>query len=107
MAKRKKHSNINFHTKFPSPVIIPGVVSSEGHVVPQHFLQESLRVNATGYIRVLETVVKPWIDQVAQGRPYVLQQDSASAHKAEATQEWLTQNLSRPRAPGHVATQLA
>ena len=38
-------------------------------------------------------VVKPWIDRVAQGRPYVFQQDSAPAHKAEVTQEWLAQSL--------------
>ena len=82
-------------------------MSSEGHVLPQHFLQEDLRVNAAGYIGVLETVVKSWIDQVAQGRPYVLQQGSDPAHKAEAPQEWETQNLSRPHAPRHVATQLA
>ena len=55
MAKRKKHSHTNFHTKFPSSVIIRGVVSSEGHELPQHFLQEDLRVNAAGYIGVLET----------------------------------------------------
>ena len=42
MAKRKKHSHTNFHTKFPSSVITRGVVSSEGHVLPQHFLQEDL-----------------------------------------------------------------
>ena len=42
MAKRKKYSHTNFHTKFPSSVIIRGVVSSEGHVLPQHFLQEDL-----------------------------------------------------------------
>ena len=30
-----------------------------------------------------------------------------SSHKAKATQEWLAQNHSRPRAPGHVATHLA
>ena len=82
-------------------------MSSEGHVLPQHFLQEDLSVDADSYIGVLETVVKPWIDQVALGRPYVLQQGSDSAHKAEATQEWLAQNHSRPRAPGYFATQLA
>ena len=102
MAKGKKHSHTNFNTKFPPSVIIRGVVSSEGHELPQHFLLENLRVNAAGYIGVLETVVKPWIDQVPQGRPYVLQQDSDPAHKAEATQEWLAQNHSRPRAAGHV-----
>ena len=62
VAKRKNHSHANFKTKFPSSVITRGVVSSEGHVVPQHFLQEDLRVNVAGYIGVLETVVKPWID---------------------------------------------
>ena len=107
MAKRKKHLHTNFHTKFPSSVTIRGVVSSEGHVLPQHFLQEDHRVNAAAYIGVLETVVKLWIDQVAQGRSYVLQQGSDPAHKAKTTQEWLAQNHSRPRAPGHVATQFA
>ena len=33
------------------------------------------------------------IERVAQGRSYVFQQDSAPAHKAEVTQEWLAQNL--------------
>ena len=107
MAKGKNHSHTNFNTKFSSSLIIRWVVSSEGHVLPQHLLQEDIRVNAAGYIGVLETVVKPWIDQVPQGRPYVLQQDSDPAHKAEATQEWLAQNHSRPRVPGHVAIQLA
>ena len=41
-ASMAKHSHTNFHTKFSSSVIIRGVVSSEGHVLPQHFLQEDL-----------------------------------------------------------------
>ena len=60
--------------------------------MPPHFFQEGLRVNAAGYIRVLETVVNSWIDQVAQGSPHVLQQDSTPAHKAGVTQELLAQN---------------
>ena len=75
------------HTKFLSSVMILGVVNSEGHVMPPHVFQEGLRVNADGYIRVLETVVKPWIDRVTQGRSYVFQQDSVPAYKAEVTQE--------------------
>ena len=62
MAKRKKHSHTNFPTKFPSSLIIRGVVSSESHVLPQYFLQEDFRVNAAGYIGVLETEVKPWTE---------------------------------------------
>ena len=72
-------------TKFPSSVMVLGVVSNEGHVMPPHFFQEDLRVNADGDIRVLETVVKPRIDRVAQGRSYVFQQDSVPAYKAEVT----------------------
>ncbi|QQP35041.1 Uncharacterized protein FKW44_023150, partial [Caligus rogercresseyi] len=41
----------------------------------------------------LKNVVKPWIDLVANGRPYVFQQDSAPAHKSRETQAWLLENL--------------
>lgn len=81
------------HTKFPASVMVLGVVSSEGHIMPPHFFQQGLRLNAAGYNEVLETVVKPWIDRVCDGRPYVFQQDSAPAHKAVVTQDWMAANL--------------
>lgn len=81
------------HTKFPSTVMVLGVVSSEGDVMPPFFFQRGLRVNASEYIKVLEDTVKPWMDGVANGRPYVFQQDSAPAHKARATQNWLADNV--------------
>ena len=69
----------------PSSVMVLRVVSSEGYAMPPHFLQKGFRVNAAGYIRVLEAYFEPWIDQVANGRPYPVRQDSALAHKAEVT----------------------
>ncbi|UYV66796.1 hypothetical protein LAZ67_4002874, partial [Cordylochernes scorpioides] len=84
------------HTKFPASVMVLGVISSEGDVMPPHFFEKGLRMNADTYINVLETVVKPWMDMVAAGRKYVFQQDSAPAHKAKKTQSWLTLN-----APSH------
>lgn len=81
------------HTKFPATVMVLGVVSSEGHVMPPHFFPQGLRVNAAAYIEVLETVVKPWIDSVRNARPYVFQQDSAPAHKARTTQDWMATHL--------------
>ena len=42
-------------------------------------------MNASEYIKVL--------DRVANGRPYVFQQDSAPAHKAQVTQNWLAGNV--------------
>ena len=33
------------------------------------------------------------MDEIAAGRPYVFQQDSAPAHKAKTTQAWLCNNV--------------
>ena len=44
---------------------------------------------ANDYIKVLETVVKPWMVGGASERPYVFQQDSAPVHIACTTQAWL------------------
>jgi len=46
------------HTKFPATVMILGVVSNKGHVMPPHFFSQKLQVNAATYIEVLKTVVK-------------------------------------------------
>ena len=41
------------------------------------------------YLDVLKSVVILWCNQVAGGRPWVWQQDSAPAHKSKETQAWL------------------
>lgn len=57
------------------------------------FFQQGLRVNAAAFIEVLETFVKPWINSVRGDRPYVFQQDSAPAHKAMTTQDWMVEKF--------------
>ena len=52
-----------------------GSIQWGGHNAP-HFFKRGLRVNAETYIEVLRDVVKPWMDGVAGGRPYVFQQDA-------------------------------
>ena len=64
-------------TKFPSTVMVFGVVSSEGHIVPPHIFEVGLKVNSKVYLNVLKSVVIPWCNQVAGGRPWVWKQDSA------------------------------
>ena len=44
--------------------------------MPPHFFREGLRLNSDAYVELLITVVMPWITRVANGRPYVWQQDS-------------------------------
>ena len=76
-------------TKFPVTVMVFGVVSSEGHIMPPHIFKVGLKVSTKVYLDVLKSVVIPWCNQVAGGRPWVWQQDSAPAHKSKKTQAWL------------------
>ena len=76
-------------TKFPATVMVFGVVSSEGHIIPPHIFEVDLKVNTKVYLDVLKSVMIPWCNQVAGGRPLVWQQDSAPAHKSKETQAWL------------------
>ena len=76
-------------TKFPATVMVFGVVSSEGHIMPPHIFEVGLKVNTKVYLDVLKSVVIPWCNQVAGGKPWVWQQDLAPAHKSKETQAWL------------------
>ena len=76
-------------TKFPVTVMVFGVVSSEGHIMPPHIFEVGLKVNNKVYLDVLESVVIPWCNQSAGGWPWVWQQGSAPTHKSKETQAWL------------------
>ena len=76
-------------TKFLVTVMVFGMVSSEGHIMPPHIFEVSLKVNTKVYLDVLKSVVISWCNQVAGGRPWVWQQDLAPAHKFKETQAWL------------------
>ena len=52
----------------------------EGHIMPPHIFEVGLKVNTKVYLDVLNSVVIPWCNQVAGGRPRVRQQDSAPTH---------------------------
>ena len=76
-------------TKFPATDMVFGMVSREGHIMPPHIFEVGLKVNTKMYLDVLKSVVIPWCNQVASGRPWVWQQDSVLAHKSKETQAWL------------------
>ena len=76
-------------TKFPATVMVFGVISSEGHIMPPHIFEVGLKVNTKVYLDVLKSVVIPWCNQLAGGSPWVWQQNSAPAHKSKETQAWL------------------
>ena len=76
-------------TNFPATVMVFGVVSSEGHIMPPHLFEVGLKVNTKVYLDVLKRVVIPCCNQVAGGRPWVWLQDSAPTHKSKEIQAWL------------------
>ena len=70
-------------------VMVFSMVSSEGHIMPPHIFEVGLKVSTKVYLDMLKSVVILWCNQVAGGRPWVWQQDSAPAHKSKETQAWL------------------
>ena len=69
-------------TNFPATVMVFGVVSSEGHIMPPHILEVGLKVNTKVSLDVLKSVMILWCNEVASSRPWVWQQDSAPAYKS-------------------------
>ena len=87
--KSRRFNVLRVMKKFPATVMVFGVVSSEGHIMPPHIFEVGLKVNTKVYLDVLKSVLIPWCNQVAGGRPWVWQQDSGPAHKSKETQAWL------------------
>ena len=76
-------------TKFPATVMVFSVVSSEGHIMPPHIFEVGLKLNTKVNLDMLKSVVIPWCNQVASGRLWVWQLDSATAQKYKETQACL------------------
>ena len=57
-------------TKFSAMVMVFGLFSSEGHNMPLHIFEVGLKVNTKVYLDVLKSMVIPWCNQVAGGRPW-------------------------------------
>lgn len=56
------------HTKFPSSVIIMGIVIDEELVKPPQVFLRSFRLNAIAYIEMVKTVINPWTEGFALDR---------------------------------------
>ena len=56
--------------------------------LPAHIFEVGLKVHTKVYLDLLKSVVIPWCNQVAGGKPWVGQQDSEPAHKSKETQAW-------------------
>lgn len=77
----------------PASVMVWWGVAYDG-VTKLHFCEKGVKTSAKVYQSdVLEKVVKPLNSTLFKNEPWTFQQDSAPAHKAKTTQDWLKNNL--------------
>lgn len=62
-------------------------------LIPLVFINKGVKINQKVYQEeILEAVLKPWAQNSFSGRHWTFQQDSAPAHRARTTVDWLTAN---------------
>ena len=93
------HSSTHRSTLRTATVMVFGVVSSEGHIMPPHIFEVGLKVNTKVYLDMLKSVVIAWCNQVASGRPWVWQQDSACRFGFRRSTTTLYPSLTGPLFP--------
>ena len=54
-------------TKFPATIMVFGVVSSEGHIIPLHIFEVGLKISTKVCLDVLKSMEIPWCNRVAGG----------------------------------------
>ena len=79
------------HSKFPKQTMVLGVIASTVDAMPPYYFKDA-RVDHMAYIRAMKSHGIPWMTKVANGRPYVFQQDGTHAHTAKKILEFLEAN---------------
>ena len=91
-AKDTKKSKFVARSKHPASVMFLGAVASTGETSPPIWFPQGFRLGADDYIKALKDTLIPWMRRVAAAHgnaPFVFQQDSAPAHRAKKTLEFL------------------
>jgi inhibitor of nuclear factor kappa-B kinase subunit alpha len=77
----------------PASVMVWAGVSSQG-LTKLHFVNPGVKVRTKNYLKdILEPAAKPLNQSVFKGHRWTFQQDSAPAHKAKITQNWLQKEV--------------
>ncbi|CAF0950007.1 unnamed protein product [Didymodactylos carnosus] len=72
--------------------MIWGAISYNGKI-PLKFVEKGAKINAEYYQdEILESTLKPNISTLYPDGQWIFQQDSAPAHEAKSTQQWLAEN---------------
>lgn len=84
-----------YRKQAPASVMVWAAVTAEGRT-PLVFIEQGVKVNQQIYRqKVLSRELIPWARKQFGSRPWTFQQDSAPAHKARATQDFLRTRIPR------------
>ena len=64
---------IIIHSKYPVHIIVLSIVSSDEDIMESVFIPDSLYLGANSYVMLLDEHIKPWMDMMANERPYIFQ----------------------------------
>ena len=62
-------------TKYSAPIIMLGVVASNGEKMPSVWCERGYRLTSAVYKEVLEAKVLPWVKNISKKSDYFFQQD--------------------------------
>jgi hypothetical protein len=80
-------------SKAPLKQMVLGVIGNDGQKCPIIFVSAGERVNADVYQDLFQKHVIPWIKRTYPDGYYVFEQDSAPAHTAQTTQQFLRETM--------------
>lgn len=75
------------HTTCLALVMVLEIINNEKNVMTHHLFDEDVTINADGQIHVLETVVKPWTNDVGSDSGLASQQPATSLARLQSP--WL------------------
>lgn len=82
-------------TKNPAKIMVFGLITSDGKVMPAHIFPPGTTVNSTVYLELLDEVVLPWLRTAYPPETnFMWIQDSAPCHTAKKVLEYLTSKFS-------------
>ena len=77
-------------TQKPKSVMVCAAITSTGKT-SLVFVEEGVKINRWNYMEMLEEHLLPWASDLFGDEEWCFQQDSAPAHKANDTQDWLSE----------------
>ena len=94
ISSTRKGISLMMKTKKPSKILIFGLITSNGKVMPAHIFPHKVTVNTSIYLELLDKKVMPWLAaSYPPNTKFMWIQDSAPAHVYKKSMNFLNSNF--------------